>query len=103
MHQEHNFAAISATEMRSPTSIAIYTPCKIEPQAVGNNLFNLGLAKRITPRKKVEAGDRVHDVSDVRSAGRVMSTRRPKSEGNYMRTTEASRYSDSELTVIPSS
>lgn len=87
MHHEQNFAALSAIEMCSPTSIAIYTPCKSEHQAVGNNLFNLGVAKRMTPKKKADEGDRVHGVS----AGRMLSTRRPKAEGNYMKTTEASR------------
>ena len=91
MHHEQHFAALSATEMCSPTSIAIYTPCKSDNQAVGNNLFNLGVAKRMTPKKKADEGDRVHGVSDYRSAGRMLSTRRPKAEGNYMKTTEASR------------
>lgn len=102
MHHEQNFVAVSATDMRSPTSVAIYTPCKSEHQAVGNNLFNLGVAKRMTPKKKLEEGDRVHGVSDVKSATRTPTTRRPKAEGNYMKTTEASRYVGFQHAAIPS-
>ena len=83
-------------DMYSPSSVAIYTPAKIdhrsEIRGLGRKIPSLGPAKRsIIKVVKNEGHGSEFSSPDVRPAPKSLHVGRSKVEGHYMKTTEASR------------
>ena len=79
-------------DMCSPASVAIYTPAKIDHRGLGRKISSLGAAKRSIKRiVRNEGHGMEYDNPDIRPAPKSLHVGRSKVEGNYMKTTEASR------------
>lgn len=80
----------------SPSSVAIYTPAKTdnrsEIQGLGHKTPSVGAAKRIVSKGvRNERYGVEYSGPEIRPASKSLHVGRPKAEGHYMRTTEASR------------
>ena len=84
-------------DMCSPSSVAIYTPAKIytpSTRGLDRKISFLGAAKRSITKAVRNDGHRgEHSSPYIRSYSKSLHVGRPKVEGHYMKTTEASRYS----------
>ena len=83
-------------DMYSPSSVAIYTPAKTDSRSeirgLGRKTPSLGAAKRIVTKGVTnERYGAEYSGPDIRPASKSLHVGRVKSEGHYMRTTEASR------------
>lgn len=83
-------------DMYSPSSVAIYTPAKIDHRSqirgLGRKIPSLGAAKRsisIVVRNEGHGGE--NSSPAIRPAPKSLHVGRSKFEGHYMKTTEASR------------